>query len=280
MLRRVRELSDKQLLERAQGGDPRATEALILRVQPQVLRFGMKMCRHPEDAEDVAQDTLLSAAKNLAQFRGGAAFSTWLYTIARSHCIKKNRRSKFAPDREYSLDEAGAHEVARMVAPGRDPEQEVLGREVEGALEQAIRELDPMYREVLVLRDVQGLTAPEVAEVVGAKVGAVKSRLHRARAAVRAALAPLMERAPAQPEAGDCPNIVQMFSEHLEGEIDNQLCAVMQEHLSKCPRCRQRCDTLNHVLSVCKNTPAPDVPPALQERVRQAVRQLWINPVL
>lgn len=275
----MRARSDQELLKLAQAGDRRATEALLLRVQPQVLRFGMKMCRHPEDAQDVTQEALLSAARGLEQFRGGAAFSTWLYTIARSHCIKKNRRSKFAPEREYSLDEAGAHEVARMPAPGRDPEQATLGKELQLALSKAIEELDPMYREVLVLRDVQGLTAPEVAEVVGAKVGAVKSRLHRARAAVRTALAPLVEGSPAPTgQLNGCPNIVEMFSKHMEGEIDSDLCAVMQDHLSKCPRCQQQCDTLKQVLSVCKNTPAPAVPLELQARVKHELRRLWVTP--
>ncbi len=180
----------------------------------------MKMCRDPEDAKDVLQDTLLAMARGVRDFRGASSLSTWLYTIARSFCIKKRRRSKFAPEEERSLDTDLAAE-ARHWSPPRAtaPDEALAGRQVERALEQAIAALEPMYREVLLLRDVEGLTAPEVAEVVGASVQAVKSRLHRARLSVRERVAPLLgvEAPPPAPER--CPDVLMMFSRHLEDEI-------------------------------------------------------------
>src|SRR5690606_32190005 len=107
----------------------------------------------------------------------------------------------------------------------RDPEEALVGRQVEVALERAIQSLDPMYREVLVLRDVEGLTAPEVAEVLGLGVQAVKSRLHRARVAVRNALMPVLgvPETTASPAAG-CPDVLTLFSRHVEDEISAEVC--------------------------------------------------------
>jgi RNA polymerase sigma-70 factor (ECF subfamily) len=273
------ELSDATLLERARTGDRQALEDLLSRHQRRVYRFGLKMCRDPEDAKDVLQETLLAVARTVKDFRGASSVSTWLYTIARSFCIKKRRRSKFAPEQEESLDSREPGLEARQVMdPGRGPEDDLAGRQIESALEQAISGLDPMYREVLVLRDVEGLTAPEVAEVMGLTVEAVKSRLHRARVAVRAALAPLLGVPEPAPAAGatptpGCPDIVQLFSEHLEGEISAGVCATMEAHLARCPSCQSRCDSLQRTLALCKAAPLPEVPPAVQADVRRAVRK-------
>src|SRR5215470_15526196 len=94
------DLADDELLAAARAGDAAALEELLERHQAQVYRFGMKMCRDPEDAKDVLQDTLLAMARNVRDFRGASSLSTWLYTIARSFCIKKRRRSKLALDDE------------------------------------------------------------------------------------------------------------------------------------------------------------------------------------
>jgi RNA polymerase sigma-70 factor (ECF subfamily) len=86
------------LLRAAQGGDEDALDVLLKRYQPQIFRFGLKMCRDPEDAREVLQDTLFAAARTLHGFRGASSISTWLYTIARSFCIKKRRRGVLAPE--------------------------------------------------------------------------------------------------------------------------------------------------------------------------------------
>ncbi len=281
------ETSDTALLEQARGGDRRALEALLGRHQRRVYRFGLKMCRDAEDAKDILQETLLAVARTVKDFRGASSVSTWMYTIARSFCIKKRRRSKFAPTGEESLDGGSPGTEALQVAdPSRGPDETLAGRQIEAALEQAIGGLDPMYREVLVLRDVEGLTAPEVAEVMGLTVQAVKSRLHRARVAVREAMAPLLAipplpageaaispAAPPPPAAQPCPDIVQLFSQHLEGEISATLCADMERHLSGCPACQSRCDSLQRTLSLCQAAPLPEVPEQVQASVRQALKR-------
>ena len=266
------ERDDGQLLDAARGGDRDALEALLGRHQPRVYRFGLKMCRDPEAAKDVLQETLLAAARTLRDFRGASSISTWLYTIARSFCIKQRRRSKFAPEEESLTDAEG--EARDVADAARRPDESLEGRQVEEALEEAIASLDPMYREVLVLRDVEGLTAPEVAEILGVTVEAVKSRLHRARLAVRERVAPRLgipEPAATAANAG-CPDVVALFSRHVEGEISSDLCAEMEAHLAGCPRCRARCDSLQRTLLLCKTSPAPAVPEPVQRSVRAALR--------
>jgi RNA polymerase sigma-70 factor (ECF subfamily) len=265
--------SDARLLAAAQAGDKQALEKLLEQHQAQVYRFGMTMCRDPEDAKDILQDTLLAMARTVRDFRVASSISTWLYTIARSFCIKKRRRSKFAPEAERSLDTDAASEVKSLAAPGKDPDEALARRQVERALEQAIAALDPMYREVLLLRDVEGLTAPEVAEVLGVSVQAVKTRLHRARLSVRERVAPLLGVEPGPAAPGTCPDVLTMFSQHLEDEISAERCAEMERHLEGCARCRGACDSLKRTLAICRTVGPPGpVPPSVQASVRTALR--------
>lgn len=225
------------------------------------------------------QDTLLAMARGIREFRGASSLSTWLYTIARSFCIKARRRSKFAPDPARSLETEMLPDDNRLVDPALRPDEVVAGNEVEQALERAILELEVPYREVLVLRDIEGLTAPEVAQVLGITSVAVKSRLHRARLAVRRHMAPLLgiptDRT-ASPAA--CPDVLRLFSQHLEDEISAEVCAQMEQHVSACERCRGLCDSLQRTLALCRTAPGPRIPAGVQESVRAAVRDLLAAP--
>jgi len=261
--------ADDALLAAVRAGDDDAMARLLERHAPAVYRFGVKMCRDPEDAKDVVQDTLLAAARGLRDFRGGASLSTWLFAIARSFCIKKRRQRAGAPREMLSLESTDAGAVA---AAGARPDEAAVDHEMAAALDAAIGALEPMYREVLVLRDVEGLTAPEVAEVLGIGVDAVKSRLHRARVAVRDRLAPLV--APAEPPGpADCPDVLGILSRYMEGEIGAAQCADMERHLAGCPRCRARCDSLRSTLALCRRSAQSGTVPAdVQRAVRQAVK--------
>lgn len=267
---------DEELLDRARRGDRTALEALVLRYQPRVYRFGMQLCGDPEDAGDVLQDTMIAMLRSLHQFRGDAAVSTWLYSIARSFCVKKRRRSKFAPAEEASLEALEREPLWEPPDPNPDPEQQTLGRELDALLHAALSALPVSQREVLVLRDIEGLTAPEVAQVLGLSVEAVKSRLHRARLALRQALVPSRgtAAAPHDPPAEGCPDVLTLLSRHLEGEIDRATCAEMEAHLDRCRPCRDACESLRRMLTLCRAVPTPDVPPAVQAAVRAAIRRL------
>lgn len=103
----------------------------------------------------------------------------------------------------------------------------------------------------------------------------MKSRLHRARALLRSHLAPVLGvPRPARPGAPGCPDIVSLFSRHLEGDIDGAVCAEMERHIAACAACRSACDSLKATLRVCRSVPAPEVPARLQESVRRGLREL------
>jgi RNA polymerase sigma-70 factor (ECF subfamily) len=264
--------SETELVAAAQGGDRRALEELLGRHQARVFRFGRKMCGDEEDAQDVLQETLLAAARTLPDFRGASSVSTWLYTIARSFCIKRRRSGKFAPAHLDSLEQ-NSERAAEVADPARSPEEDAAGRQLRAALDEAIGALEPMYREVLVLRDVEGLPAAEVAEALGLTVEAVKSRLHRARVAVRERVAPVLGlETGGAPSAPGCRDVVQIFSRRLEGEIDGSACAELEQHLEGCPLCRGRCESLRTTLTLCKRAGQASVPPAVERSVRHALQ--------
>lgn len=268
------EVRETDLLEGARSGNPDALERLLELYQRQVYRFGLKMCRDPEDASDVLQETLLAASRTVSGFEGRSSVSTWLYAIARSFCIKKRRRSRYAPSAEVSLEGDAGQEAARLTDARPRPDEELERRRLRTALERAIGDLDPGQREVLLLRDVEGLKASAVAEVTGLSVRAVKSRLHRARVAVRTALAPELGPLPEPAPRNGCPQIAPLFSRHLEGEIGPAQCAEMERHLADCARCRRTCDSLREVLRTCRSAPLPEVPRRVQESIRAGIRSL------
>jgi RNA polymerase sigma-70 factor (ECF subfamily) len=262
---------DVTLLERARGGDRRALDALLVRVEPVVHKFGLKLCRDNETAQEVLQETLLTAARHLATFRGDSALSTWLYMVAKSVCIKQRRRSTFAPVALEPLE--AAHEVSSSAGGGATerPDLSLERAELGAHLQRAITSLEPMYREVLVLRDVEGLSAAEVGEALDLSIEAVKSRLHRARTRVREALAPLLgaEQAP----AAGCPDVVTFLWARLEGDINADSCQQMEQHLAACPECTARCDSLRATLRMCHEVGAAgSVSAAVRTSVEQAVR--------
>jgi RNA polymerase sigma-70 factor, ECF subfamily len=264
--------SDEALLAAARAGDRDALERLLERHAPKVLRFGKKMCRDDEDAREVLQDTLLAAARGVRSFRGASSVSTWLYTIARRFCVKLRQR-ELPPARVERADAVGSA-AAKLVDPGRRPDEALAGREIQSVLEAAIRSLDPIYREVLLLRDVEGLTAPEVAEVLDIGIDAVKSRLHRARVAVRERVAPALGLEPPGPPSA-CPDVVTLLSEHFEGDVHPDVCRKMEAHVAACAQCASRCDSLRRVLAMCSAVEAPAIPGELAVSLRRAVKNAF-----
>jgi len=259
--------SDDELVTAARAGSADAIDALLEKYQQRIFGFGLRMCGDTEDAREVLQDTLLAAARNVKDFRGGSSLSTWLYTIARSFCIKRRRRAKSAPTEELSLDALGG----ALPAAGPAPDEIASQREVRRALAGVIESLDPASREVLVLRDLEGLTAPEVAEITGTSVDAVKSRLHRARASARELLEARLgaEQLARRP---DCPDVLTAFSKKLEGDLAPTLCADLERHVDACPACRGACESLKRALATCADLATQPVPEEIKQSVRQAVR--------
>lgn len=256
-------LDEAALIAAAQAGDGAALAALVASYQDRVYRFARRLCGDGDDARDVTQDTLATLAREVASFRGEARLSSWLFAIARSHCRRQRRPRADAPSAPLVDD---AHPAS---AP--DPEAATADAELARALEAALAGLADDQREVVLLRDVEGLTAPETAAALGLTVEAVKSRLHRARAALRDALAARLE--PPAPAAPGCPDIATLWSRRVEDEVAPVDCAAMERHLEACPRCRGACAALRQTLALCQTAPAP-VPVEVQDAIRASLRAL------
>lgn len=263
--------TEAELLAAARGGDRAAAEALLAPHVPAVLRFTRRMCGDPADAEDVAQDALLAAVRGIGTFRGDGAVTTWLYTVARRACARKRRRERSRP----AADDQDASGEVDPASPA--PDALASDHELRAALELAIRQLPLSLRPVLVLRDVEGLPASEVASALGLTEATVKTRLHRARAAVRAHLAPHL--APTAPERlASCPEVVTLFSRYLEGEIGPAECERMHAHVDSCPACNAACASLRRSVEVCRSSASPPSDPVVN-RVRAALAHVVGAPV-
>jgi RNA polymerase sigma-70 factor (ECF subfamily) len=154
-----------------------------------IYRFAHRLCGESEAARDVVQETFLNAYRGFKDFRGDAQVSTWLYTIASHACMRMRRKRKGEPDRELSLEEfiptSDGEFRLQIPVEGLSPEQALQNKELRRILDHAIGRLPPKYRMVLVLRDMEGLSAREVGSIMRLNERAVKSRLHRARLFVR-----------------------------------------------------------------------------------------------
>jgi RNA polymerase sigma-70 factor, ECF subfamily len=247
------------VLERAKAGDRSALEKLLSGVAPTLYRLGMRMCKHGADSDEVVQETLLYAATHLGEFDGRASLTTWLYTILRTYCLRA-RRGK---SRQLHLSD----DVLRSTASAQpDPEQLVQRNQWLQIIEDELRAIPDEQREVLILRDVEGLTANEVSEVVGVSTDAVKSRLHRARAMLRARLQP---RTTAPSPA--CPDILLAWSQRHEGELHAGDCRLLEAHVNQCPSCAETCDALKSALLACQRVGEAPIPEDVKERVRASV---------
>ncbi len=154
-----------------------------------VYRYAHRLCGETEAAKDIVQDTFLNAYRALGRFRGDAQISTWLYTITSHACSRMRRRRKGEPAQNLSLESfiPTSDGELRLQLPidGLSPEETLANKQLRQALDQAIAKLPPAYRMVLILRDMEGLSAKEVGTIMGIQERAVKSRLHRARLFVR-----------------------------------------------------------------------------------------------
>lgn len=259
--------TDVELMEAAKAGDDKALDELLARHEHQVYRFGLRMCGSEEDAKEVLQETLLAAFRGLHSFRGDAQLSTWLYMVARTYCSRLQRRRAGAPEDFQPLDSPAANLVA---TDQRTPDELSHARQMGELIQAALTAMPENLRETLILRDVEGLSAEEAAQVVGIEVGALKSRLHRARLVLREHLTTLLGSAPEGAGPG-CPELAQELSEYAAQEIDQATCVRIEDHLSRCPRCAQACEALKRTVSLCRRIPGDEVPAPVRAAVRQAL---------
>jgi RNA polymerase sigma-70 factor (ECF subfamily) len=176
------------LVSAAKGGDTGAFEELVNRYERKIFRLGMNITQNKEDAEDVMQDAFMKSYQNLDRFQGDSRFYTWLVRIAVNEALMKLRKRR---PNQVSLDEPlkdgdGEESVFREIEDwGPSPEKKFAQVELNEILNSVISDLDPIFRVAFLLRDVEGLSTEETAQILGISVAAVKSRLLRARLKLR-----------------------------------------------------------------------------------------------
>jgi RNA polymerase sigma-70 factor, ECF subfamily len=190
----MRPEDETELARRLIAGDPVAFDRFVDHFRAKIFQYSWLMCGQREDAEEVAQDTLLKVFESFAQLREPERVRPWVFRIARNACLMKRRKSVYAPARELSLDELmpardGEGEGRLQIADwSRLPDAQALDSEMHEALGRAITALPEIYRSVILLRDLEELSIEETAGILDVSEPTVKMRLHRARLAVRQTL--------------------------------------------------------------------------------------------
>jgi RNA polymerase sigma-70 factor (ECF subfamily) len=196
-------IEDAALVEQTQQGDMAAFARLVTKYQDRVYNTCWRVCGNVEDARDLTQDAFLNALRAIGTFQSKAGFYTWLFRIAVNLSLSHRRKAGHAVklslhDSDGSrLIDSQASRLVQRTAPGRshDPAVGMETREAHRVLLRLLDEMDEEFRAVLVLRDVEGFDYQEIAEILDVPPGTVKSRLHRARMALREGMAPFMGRA-------------------------------------------------------------------------------------
>src|SRR5215469_4336604 len=260
----------EKAVELLQRGDDAALEHALELLQNTVFAFSMRGCGHREDAEDTMQEVLLKSVPQLPKFDSPKALLVWLYKVAKNRCLMSRRKSKFAPAHQLSLEELmpDRNELEQISADGKiNPESFAIRGEQASRLREAVQKLPPQYRIVLVLRDMEGLTDDEVAEITGVRAGTVRVRLHRARLFVRKELMrtsmthsgktlheqrrPSKEVRPAR-----CKAMFAELSDYLDERLDDSFCEELERHFEDCAPCRVFLASLAATIEQCKTLPA------------------------
>lgn len=180
---------DHRLISEFKAGSMEAMEKIVERYEERIFTFGLKMCGHLQDAEDIVQETFLNAFKYLKDFREETQLKNWLFKIAATACIRKRRKKKCEPDHEISLESFipynGADTRYEIPDWSDDPSDNMLRSELKRIIDAAIQTLAHKYRLVFTLRDIEGFSTQETADILGISTQSVKTRLHRARLFLR-----------------------------------------------------------------------------------------------
>src|SRR6516164_1155809 len=278
----------EKAVELLQGGDDADIEQALALLQNTVFSFSMRVCGHREDAEDTMQEVLLKSVPQLPKFDSPKALLVWLYKVAKNRCLMSRRKSKFAPAHELSLEELmpDRKELEQLSSDGKiNPESFAIRSEEASRLRNAVQKLPPQYRIVLVLRDMEGLTDDEVAEITGVRAGTVRVRLHRARLFVRKELMrswTARSDKKARPQRlvhqktrpVRCKAMFAELSDYLDEQLDDSLCEEFERHMAGCEPCQAFIATLRATIERCRKS-SHDCPPGEAAKLRQVLMEKY-----
>jgi RNA polymerase sigma-70 factor, ECF subfamily len=279
-----------------QRGDDEALEKALALLQNTVFSFSMRVCGQRQDAEDTMQEVLLKSVPHLLKFESPKALVVWLYKVAKSRCLMSRRRSKFAPEQDLSLEELmpDRRELEKMSSEnGINPERFAIRSEKAGMLREAIQKLPAQYRIVLVLRDMEGLTDEDVAEITGLRPGTVRVRLHRARLFVRKELmkawkpragrntgSSVPHRSLAdEPKPARCKAMFAELSNYLDEKLDDSLCEELERHLDGCGPCKVFLASLEATIEQCRKAPVESPSGKIAVKLRKRLMRSYNRAV-
>jgi len=187
---------DQALVERVQSGDTRAFDLLVQKYQNRIAKLIARFVRNPADVQDVAQEAFIKAYRALPNFRGESAFYTWLYRIAintaKNHLVAAGRKS---PAYAVDVQEVEKYDASEWLKEYATPERELLADEIQVTVNSALEGLPPDLREAITLREIEGLSYEDIAQVMDCPIGTVRSRIFRAREAIDEKLQPIVDSA-------------------------------------------------------------------------------------
>jgi RNA polymerase sigma-70 factor (ECF subfamily) len=280
---------------------PEAVEEAIGLLQNTVYSFSMKVCGHPEDAEDTMQEVLSRSLRHLAKIETPQQMAVWLYTVTRNRCWRMRRKPAHAPANLLSLDELmpDGEELGRLLADAAaGPEHNVITSQQHQLLHQAILRVPPALRIVLVLHDMEELTTEQVAQILSLQQGTVRIRLHRARLSVRKMMNQLLSDAPddlndSKPTAmkrktakaknrqrpPECRDLFANLSEYLDGRMEPLTCEQMRKHIEACPSCVAFLRDLRAAIDRCRSLEV-SCDPTIALRLRSILTQEYLRMLI
>jgi len=277
---------------------PEAVEEAIGLLQNTVYSFSMKICGHPEDAEDTMQEVLSRSLVHLAKIQDPQKLAVWLYTVTRNRCWRMRRKTSHAPMNVLSLDELmpSNEELGRLLQDaGKSPEGNLLNAEQHYLLHQAILRIPAPLRIVLVLHDMEELTTEQVGQVLDLQQGTVRIRLHRARLSVRKEMSQLLSgtagdsdnagllakrpkgtRSKAGRRPDECRDLFANLSEYLDGKVEPVACDQMRGHIEACPSCVAFLRDLRAAIDRCRSLEF-SCDPAVAPRLRTILTREYLR---
>ena len=280
---------------------PEAVEEAIALLQNTVYSFSMKVCGHPEDAEDTMQEVLFRSLGHLAKIQEPQQLAVWLYTVTRNRCWRMRRKPAHAPIHTFSLDELmpDEAEMERLLQDaGESPEGNLLHAEQHQLLHQATLRIPAPLRIVLVLHDMEELTTGQVAQILNLQQGTVRIRLHRARLSVRKEMSQVLSSSSqrkknSQPLAtkpkrlkpkgrqrsDECRELFGNLSEYLDGRVEPLTCEQMRSHIEACPSCVAFLRDLRSAIDRCRTLYIP-CDSAVAARLRAILTREYLRMIV